>query len=255
MGTCPYAGLSPTTPQCAAGVRTLQPVSVPSANGTYPAATAPADPEDDPPVIRVGSWGLWAGPDAEASPVGPCANSWVCSLATTTAPAARSRATAAASAVAGGASANTFEPHLVGSPATSNKSFTPSATPCSGPRHRPWASSSVSAAACARARSASRVTTRLYGSAASRSRASLTCSVGESSPDRMAMPRERRSFTGGVYLRRASSASAAYSAAPAAIADSSNATRLLWFGGAVAGSTFGGHAPRNASAPGTFCST
>ncbi len=180
--TCPNAGLSPTTPQCAAGVRTLQPVSVPSASGTYPAATAAAEPDDEPPVIRVGSCGLRAGPVAETSPVGPCANSWVCSFATTTAPAARNRATAGASAAAGGASASTFEPQRVGSPATSMRSFTPRATPCSGPRHRPCASSSVSAAAAASAPSRSRVTTALYGSAARRSRASVTCSVGDSSP-------------------------------------------------------------------------
>ena len=67
----PYAGFNPTTPHSAAGVRTLAPVSVPSASGTCPAATAAADPDDDPPVIRDGSCGLRAGPVAATSPVGP----------------------------------------------------------------------------------------------------------------------------------------------------------------------------------------
>ncbi len=40
----PYEGLNPTTPQKAAGCLTDPPVSVPKANGTYPALTAAADP-------------------------------------------------------------------------------------------------------------------------------------------------------------------------------------------------------------------
>src|SRR3954447_4138852 len=104
--TCPNAGLSPTTPQCAAGVRTLQPVSVPSVNGTYPAATEAAEPDDDPPVIRVGSCGLWGGGVGGggggrargASRVAPAAPPWVCPPATTIPPPARSRATAGESA-------------------------------------------------------------------------------------------------------------------------------------------------------------
>ena len=67
----PRAGFRPTTPHSAAGVRTLAPVSVPSASGRCPAATAAAQPEDEPPVIRVGSCGLRAGPVADTSPVGP----------------------------------------------------------------------------------------------------------------------------------------------------------------------------------------
>ena len=47
----------------------------------------------------------------------------------------------------------------------------------------------------------------------------------------------------------------AYSATPVGSGSSSNTTRLEWFAGAVAGSTPGGHAPRNAIAPGTRCST
>ncbi len=50
-------GLSPATPHSAAGVRTLAPVSVPTASARCPAATAAADPDEEPPVIRVGSCG------------------------------------------------------------------------------------------------------------------------------------------------------------------------------------------------------
>jgi hypothetical protein len=71
----PYDGLNPTIPHILAGWRIDPPVSVPSAAGTRPAATATADPDDDPPGIRVGSQGLHAGPNAEFSPLHPIANS------------------------------------------------------------------------------------------------------------------------------------------------------------------------------------
>src|SRR5579863_2638229 len=66
--TSPYVGLSPVTPQKAAGVRIEPEVSEPSANVTNPAATAAAEPLDDPPLQRVRSQGFKPGPvrDAEA---------------------------------------------------------------------------------------------------------------------------------------------------------------------------------------------
>src|SRR5437764_3766395 len=73
--TRPYVGLSPTTPQSAAGWRTDPPVSDPSAAGTMRAATATAEPPDDPPGTRVVSHGLHAGPNAECSVDDPIANS------------------------------------------------------------------------------------------------------------------------------------------------------------------------------------
>src|SRR5215475_12297754 len=42
----------PTTPQKQAGVRSEPPVSLPSAAGTSPPATATADPLEDPPGAR-----------------------------------------------------------------------------------------------------------------------------------------------------------------------------------------------------------
>src|SRR5436305_9907263 len=65
----------PTTPQSAAGWRTLPPVSDPSPAGTMRAATAAADPPLDPPGTRVVSHGLRVGPTDECSVDEPIANS------------------------------------------------------------------------------------------------------------------------------------------------------------------------------------
>ena len=48
----PRDGLKPTTPFSAAGTRPEPAVSVATANGTWPSATASAEPELDPPEIR-----------------------------------------------------------------------------------------------------------------------------------------------------------------------------------------------------------
>src|SRR2546425_1189311 len=61
------------------------------------------------------------------------------SAPTSTAPAARSRATAAASRVAGGWSALIFDPARVASPATSNRFLAANGTPASGPGSSPAA--------------------------------------------------------------------------------------------------------------------
>ena len=102
VGTEPKVGLCPTSPQNAAGSRIEQPVSVPSASGVIPAATAAADPPLDPPGMRERSHGLRVPPSTGCCVVSPHANSWVRVLPTTMAPASRSRATAVASRRAGG---------------------------------------------------------------------------------------------------------------------------------------------------------
>ncbi len=54
----PWLGLTPKTPQKAAG-RIIEPlVCVPMASGTMPAATAAAEPDDEPPGVRSRSRGL-----------------------------------------------------------------------------------------------------------------------------------------------------------------------------------------------------
>src|SRR5581483_3553833 len=102
--TRPYVGFSPAMPQKLAGTRIEPPVSLPSATGTSLAATAAPDPLLDPPGTWPSAHGFAGVPSAGLTPVGPKASSWRCVVPTTTAPAARSRATTPASAAAGGSS-------------------------------------------------------------------------------------------------------------------------------------------------------
>ena len=60
--TVPYDGLSPVRPQSAAGWRIEPPVSVPVTAGARRAATAAAEPPDEPPGTRSVSQGLRTGP-------------------------------------------------------------------------------------------------------------------------------------------------------------------------------------------------
>src|SRR5690606_5044195 len=57
-GMLPVLGLNAGTPQYAAGRQTDPTVCVPSANGTWPAATAAAEPLLDPPGVCLGFAGL-----------------------------------------------------------------------------------------------------------------------------------------------------------------------------------------------------
>ena len=63
----PKLGLSPTTPDHEAGIRTEPPMSVPSASGTHPEATAAPDPPEDPPGVRVSSQGFRVTPQSGLS--------------------------------------------------------------------------------------------------------------------------------------------------------------------------------------------
>ena len=88
----PYVGLRPTTPHRAAGWRTEPPVSVPSAHTASLAATAAAEPPEDPPGTVSRFHGLRTGPKAEFSFEEPIANSSQFVFPTSTDPAAFSRA-------------------------------------------------------------------------------------------------------------------------------------------------------------------
>ncbi len=81
-------------PHSAAGWRIEPPVSVPIAHGARPAATAAAEPPDEPPGTRVRSQGLSVGPYAECSVDEPIANSSWFVLPSSGAPAASRRSTA-----------------------------------------------------------------------------------------------------------------------------------------------------------------
>ena len=58
----PWVGRSPNTPHSAAGTRIDPLVSEPSASGTSDAATAAAEPPEEPPAMRSGSCGLRVAP-------------------------------------------------------------------------------------------------------------------------------------------------------------------------------------------------
>ncbi len=67
--TSPRVGLMPTIPQALAGQRMLPSVSVPTAIGARPAATATPEPELDPDGLRPGPCGLTACPPSVLHPL------------------------------------------------------------------------------------------------------------------------------------------------------------------------------------------
>ena len=77
------------------------PPSLAPATGTMPAATAAAEPPEEPPGVRVGSQGLRAGPQACGSVTFLAPNSGVLVLPKMTSPASRQRRTTSASSGAG----------------------------------------------------------------------------------------------------------------------------------------------------------
>src|SRR5262245_57990355 len=91
VGISLYDGLNPATPQNAAGRMTEPPVCVPSAIGTMPAATAAAEPDEEPP----GVWARLTGLRVRAGCM--CANGVETVLPMTTPPARRVIDTTAAS--------------------------------------------------------------------------------------------------------------------------------------------------------------
>src|SRR5689334_2094798 len=62
VDTSPYVGLSPTTPQHAAGMRIDPPVSVPVAASASPSTKAAAEPPDEPPAVSEGDRGFGTTP-------------------------------------------------------------------------------------------------------------------------------------------------------------------------------------------------
>ena len=62
---------APRATEHAAGMRIEPPVSLPSAKSTRPAATATAEPLDDPPGTRPGARGLMGVPQERLMPLTP----------------------------------------------------------------------------------------------------------------------------------------------------------------------------------------
>src|SRR4051812_45640513 len=110
-------GLSPTSPHSLAGMRIDPPPSLACAIGTSPAATAAADPPDDPPVECAGFHGLRAGGKLRGSVVTVLPTSGTLVRPRHTNPAAANRS-ARCDVTGRGTSAMAPTPWAVGSPAT-----------------------------------------------------------------------------------------------------------------------------------------
>jgi hypothetical protein len=179
-GTRPLPGLIPTSPHDAAGMR-IDPIpSAPWATGTMPAATAAADPPEDPPDVLAVSQGLRVMPNGES--VAPKTHSSAARvIPTTTAPAARSRATTGWSAGCG-PSGVSGEPLRMGSPATATLSLAATGTPASGSRPRSVRSATSAASAAAFSLRTSWKAPSRSSRSAIRVKAVATASVADSRP-------------------------------------------------------------------------
>ena len=95
----PCVGRIPYSPQKLAGTRTEPPVSVPSAVSQMPAATAAAEPDEEPPGTRPGAATLRGVPSKAFSPRMPSETSSVIVLPIRVAPASSKVCTAQACCV------------------------------------------------------------------------------------------------------------------------------------------------------------
>src|SRR6201999_912455 len=122
----------------AAGWRIEPPVSVAVAPMQSSAATAEADPPDEPPGTSVvfepsRRQGLATGPKHEVSFDEPIANSSLLSLPSMTAP-SRQSCEVTVDSYGGTKLPRIFEPAVVRTPAVANRSLIASGIPASGPR-------------------------------------------------------------------------------------------------------------------------
>ena len=138
-------GLRPTSPQHAAGIRVEPPPSLAWAIGTIPAATAAAEPPDEPPVVRSGSHGLRVGPKRFVFVQGRIPHSGSVVLPTTTKPAARSRRTTLWSYGAG-QSPIMSAPYVSRRPAIARLFFTAIGTPANGRSSPGWMAAAAASA-------------------------------------------------------------------------------------------------------------
>src|SRR6202043_3386025 len=92
LGTRPGEGRKPTTLQKLAGLRKDPPMSLPSARGTIPQASATAAPPLLPPQVLVVSHGFRVRPKTSLNVCDPAPNSGVLVLPTVIAPACLIRA-------------------------------------------------------------------------------------------------------------------------------------------------------------------
>jgi hypothetical protein len=148
----PTVGFRPTTPHTPAGDTMLPSVSVPTAAGARPAATAAADPELEPDGLRPLPCGFTVWPPSVLQPLVELvdrmlAHSERLALPRITAPAARSPATRKASPDS--APARAGEPAVAGSPPAAMLSLISTGMPSSGRPGAPLARAASLAAASA----------------------------------------------------------------------------------------------------------
>ena len=130
--TRPRVGFMPTSPQQAAGIRIEPPPSDAPAAGTRPAATAAAEPPDEPPGVRDRSHGLRVTPPASLAVHGNSISSGTRVIPIGIAPASRSRRSASASSGCG--CAGDLDPRVVACPANGMSSLMAIGTPARAPR-------------------------------------------------------------------------------------------------------------------------
>ena len=159
----PTVGLMPTSAWIDDGDVIEPSVSVPTPAAHRLAATALPVPDDEPLGLRSSAYGFSVWPPRALQPLTECtprmlAHSDRLDLASSTAPASRSRCTT-------NASRGTWAPINAGEPAlvcmrsaVARLSFTTIGTPCSGPRQRPARASSSSRCAIASASGLSSIT-------------------------------------------------------------------------------------------------
>src|SRR6185295_5640571 len=132
VGTRPGDGRRPTTWQKLAGLRSDPPMSLPSAIGSMPQASATAAPPLLPPHVFVRSYGLSVDPNTGLKVCDPAPNSGVFVLPTRIAPACLTRSTSSESS-AGMKSLKIGEPNVVRIPLVGWRSLWAIGSPCSGP--------------------------------------------------------------------------------------------------------------------------
>ena len=177
-GSSPRLALRPNSPHAEAGIRIEPPPSLAAAHGTMPAATAAAEPPEEPPGVWSVSQGLRVGPYrcGSVTPLAP--NSGLLVLPNTTRPASTQRRTTSAVSAAG-TRASARLPPLVGIPARSWwRSLSRNGTPAKG---RPPSGSGP----CGVGGSTSRTIALIRGfTSAARARAAASSSSGVVSPAR-----------------------------------------------------------------------
>ena len=196
VGTLPTVGFRPTTPFTEAGQMMEPSVSVPTARGARPAASAAPDPDEEPPALRSSAHGFPTRPPVADQPLVErsermFAHSERLVLARITAPARRSRVTRGASDA--GRPIREVDPAAPGRPVTSMLSLTTTGTPWSGPRSSPRARSASRWAATSSASAASRVMARSPISPAGSSITAMRPSRSCTSDSLVRVPSPRRS--------------------------------------------------------------